>query len=144
MFVMINFTIWNEYITKSEPPVKFEYLIKPNDAYFWLTLVLLISLRKPGLVVECMMTSLNGNIFRGTGPLCGEFTGWWFETPSRSLWRHCNEMSSNTLLMINWDWNSYASLRPCVPYSIYSGYGFSLGRRQVMTWTVLPYLWMEH
>ena len=70
-----------------------------------------------------MMTSSNGNIFRVTGPLCGEFTGpgeiptqrlvtwcfdvffdlrlnkrlskqprgWWFETPSWSLWRHCNE-----------------------------------------------------
>ena len=70
-----------------------------------------------------MMTSLNGNIFRVTGPLCGEFTGpgefptqrpvtrsfdvffdlrlnkrlskqpwgWWFETPSWSLWRHRNE-----------------------------------------------------
>ena len=70
-----------------------------------------------------MMTSSNGNIFRFTGPLCGEFTGpgefpaqrpvtrsfdvlfdlrpnerlskqpwgWWFETLSCSLWRHCNE-----------------------------------------------------
>ena len=70
----------------------------------------------------CMMTSSNRNIFRVTGPLCGEFTGpgefptqrpvtrsfdvffdlrlnkrlskqlwgWWFETPSWSLWRHCN------------------------------------------------------
>ena len=69
-----------------------------------------------------MMTSWNGNIFRVTGHLCGEFTGhrwsphtkasdaehdiffdlrlnkrmskqsrdWWFETSSRSLWRHCN------------------------------------------------------
>ena len=69
-----------------------------------------------------MMTSSNGNSFRVTGPLCGEFTGpgefptqrpvtrsfdvffdlrlnkrlskqpwcWWFETPSWSLWRHCN------------------------------------------------------
>ena len=61
-----------------------------------------------------MMTSSNGNIFRYAGPLCGEFSsqrpvarsfdvffdpsknkclsahswGWWFETPSRSLWRH--------------------------------------------------------
>ena len=64
----------------------------------------------------------NGNIFRVTGTLCGEFTGhrwiphtkasdaelwffylrlnerlskpswgWWFETPSRPFWRHCNE-----------------------------------------------------
>ena len=64
-----------------------------------------------------MMTSSNGNIFRVTGPLCEEFTtqrpvtrsfdvffdlclnkrlgkqllDWWFETPSRSLWRHCND-----------------------------------------------------
>ena len=70
------------------------------------------------------MTSSNGNIFRVTGPLCGEFTGpgefparrpvtrgfdvffdlrlnkqlskqpwgWWFETPSWSLWRQCNDM----------------------------------------------------
>ena len=69
-----------------------------------------------------MITSSNGNIFRVTGSLCGEFTGhgelpsqrpvtrsfdvffdlrlnkrlskkwrdWLFETPSRSLWRHCN------------------------------------------------------
>ena len=68
------------------------------------------------------MTSSNGNIFRVTGLLCGEFTGpvefptqrpvtrsfdvsldlrlnkrlskqpwgWWFETPSWSLWRHRN------------------------------------------------------
>ena len=71
-----------------------------------------------------MMTSSNGNIFRVTGPLCGEFTGpgefptqrpvtrsfhvffdlrlnkqfskqpwgWWFETPSWSLWRQCNTL----------------------------------------------------
>ena len=71
---------------------------------------------------DVMMTSSNGNIFRVTGPLCGEFTGpgelptqrsvtrsfdvfldlrlnnrlskqwwgWWFETPSWSLWRQCN------------------------------------------------------
>ena len=70
-------------------------------------------------------TSSNGNIFRVTGPLCGnspltgEFPsqmtvtrsfgvfcdlrlnkrlskqswGWWFETSSRSLWRHGNDSS---------------------------------------------------
>ena len=67
-----------------------------------------------------MMTSSNGNIFRVTGHLCGDFTGefptqrpmtrsfdvsfdlrlnkrlskqsrgWWIETPSWSLWRHGN------------------------------------------------------
>ena len=72
-----------------------------------------------------MMTSSNGNIFRVTGHLCGEFTGdrwiprtkasdaelwcflwswingwisnrrwgWWLETPSCPLWRHCNDAS---------------------------------------------------
>ena len=74
-----------------------------------------------------MMTSSNGNIFRATGPLCGEFSGWpvnsphkgqwrgalmfslictringwvkqwwgwWFETPSCPLWRHCNALQA--------------------------------------------------
>ena len=76
------------------------------------------------------MTSSNGNIFRVTGPLCGEFTGpgeflaqrpvtrsfdiffdlrlnkrlskqswgWWFETPSWSLWRHCNGTALNGVI----------------------------------------------
>ena len=71
---------------------------------------------------KSMMTSSNGNIFRITDPLSGEFIGpgefptqrpvtrsfdvffdlrlnkrldkqpwgWWFETPSWSLWRQCN------------------------------------------------------
>ena len=68
-----------------------------------------------------MMTSSNGNIFRVTGHLCGEFTGefptqrlvtrgfdifldlrlnkglskqsrgWWFETLTCPLWRQCND-----------------------------------------------------
>ena len=75
---------------------------------------------KCNVIPGSMMTSSNGNIFRVTGSLCGEFTGpgefpaqgpvtqsfdvfvdlrlnkrlskqpwgWWFETPSWSLWRH--------------------------------------------------------
>ena len=83
-----------------------------------------------------MMTSSNGNIFRVTGPLCGEFTapgdfptqrpvtrsfdvffnlrlnkrlskqpwGWWFETPSWSLWRQCNEyVESDNALSCQWN-----------------------------------------
>ena len=78
-----------------------------------------------------MVMSPNGNIFRVTGHLCGEFTGhrwiprtkaydvelwcffdlrlnkrlskqsWgsWFETPSRTLWRHCNAFQRMT-----WAW----------------------------------------
>ena len=78
-----------------------------------------------------MMTSSNGNIFRVTGHLCGEFTGhrwitrtqrpvtrnfdvffdlrlnkrlskqswgWWLETPSRPLWRHCNDLRESTMI----------------------------------------------
>ena len=77
------------------------------------------------VTVYHMMTSSNGNIFRVTDPLCGEFTGpgefppqrpvvwsfdlffdlllnkrlskqswgWWFETPSCSLWPHCNDLN---------------------------------------------------
>ena len=71
------------------------------------------------------MTSSNGNIFRVTGHLCGEFTGWfptqrpvtrsfdvffdlrlnkclskqswrwWFETLSCPLWRHCNDQQKS-------------------------------------------------
>ena len=79
-----------------------------------------------------MMTSSNGNIFRATGALCGEFTGhwwippqrtvtrsfdvffdvrlnkqlskqsrrWWFETSSRSLWRHCNDRLYALMLFV--------------------------------------------
>ena len=75
-------------------------------------------------LIRNMMTSWNGNIFRVTGPLCGEFAGhrwiphtkasdaelwcflwrlnkrlskqlWgrWFETQSRPLYRHCNDVT---------------------------------------------------
>ena len=84
------------------------------------------------------MTSSNGNIFRVTGPLCGEFTDYrwipltkvsdaevwcflyklclnkrlskqsrrrWFETPLRSLWRHCNGHYIETLPAYHGDSN---------------------------------------
>ena len=93
-----------------------------------------------------MMTSSNGNIFRVTGHLCGEFTGprwiprtkamtrsfdvffdlrpnkrpskqwwgWWFETPSNPLWRHCNvetaAWAGDSLTVIPWWARSSSSL----------------------------------
>ena len=89
-----------------------------------------------------MMTSSNGNIYRVTGPLCGEFTGpgefpaqkpvtrsfdvffdlrpnkrlskqpwgWWFETLSWSLWRHCNGSGHNDLSL---DSNSHIHIITC-------------------------------
>ena len=55
-----------------------------------------------GLPPQTMMTSSNGNMFRVTGfdvffdlrlnkRLSKQWWGWWFETPSRSLWRHHND-----------------------------------------------------
>ena len=87
-------------------------------------------LRLKVLTVIPMMTPSNGDIFRVTGYLCGEFTGhrwiprtrpvtrsfdvffdlrlykrlikqswgWWFETPSRSSWRHSNGYVWNKML----------------------------------------------
>ena len=79
-----------------------------------------------------MKTSSNGNIFRVTGHLCEEFTGyrlpqrpvtwsfevffdlrrnerlskqsfgWWFETPLRPLWRHRNAHDKNLTCTIIW------------------------------------------
>ena len=98
------------------------------------------------VIIHCrnMMTSSNGNIFRVTGPLCGEFTGpgefptqrpvtwsfdlffdlslnkqlskqpwgWWFETPSWSLWRQYNECrftaSDCAAMNLNYDECNYA------------------------------------
>ena len=92
--------------------------------------------------LNIMMTSSNGNIFRVTGTLCGDWPiynefptqrpvkwsfavffdlhlnkwlskqswCWWFETPSRCLWHHCNDDRNSRLcqiwkepmLVINW------------------------------------------
>ena len=78
---------------------------------------MLLTSTATGLLVQLMMTSSNWNILCITDHLCGEFTGhrwipltkasdaelfdlclntrlskqtwvWWFETPSRPLWRH--------------------------------------------------------
>ena len=100
------------------------------------------------ICTDHMMTSSNGNIFRVTGPLCGEFTGpgefptqrpvtrsfdvffdlclnkrlskqpwgWWFETLSWSLWRHCNERGLELGFQAvdhHTGWNLQSRNRPC-------------------------------
>ena len=94
------------------------------------------------------MTSSNGNIFRVTGHLCGEFTGpgefptqspvtrsfgvffdqrlnkrlsnqpcgWWFETLSWSLWRHCNAFIALEIVIRPDDWVTimrFSGVRDC-------------------------------
>ena len=105
-----------------------------------------------------MMTSSNGNIFRVTGPLCGEFTGhrwipltkasdagfdvffdlrmnkqlskqswgWWHETPSRSLWHHCNEWRK-----FHQKWHSVAVLYYESHYLIDSVAGPFISRKSI-------------
>ena len=112
--------------------------------------------------IDYMMTSSNGNIFRVTGPLCGEFTspgefptqrpvtrsfdvffdlrlnkrlskqpwGWWFETPSWSLRRQCNELIAT-------EWRIYASINYIDSYNELSVRGkpiiWSCWRHQIGT-----------
>ena len=88
-------------------------------------LIVLVPLKYPWRTwvnQSIMMTSSKGNIFHVTGQLCGEFTGlrpvtrsfdvffylrlnkkfskqwwgWWIETPSRLLWRHCNDLHNQS------------------------------------------------
>ena len=97
-----------------------------------------------GLSIGPTMTSPNGNIFRITGPLYGEFTGhrripsqrpvtrgfdvsfdlwlnkrlskqswgWWFETPSGSLWRHCQASLMGQSTNIKSPSSGFASCQP--------------------------------
>ena len=96
-------------------------------------------------VIFPMVTSSNGNIFRVTGPLCGEFTGpgefptqrpvtrsfdvffdlrlnkrlskqpwgWWFETPSWSLWRQCNAIPFSVISTALWQPHTCPIMRIC-------------------------------
>ena len=79
--------------------------------------------------IHVMMTSSNGNIFRVTGPLCGEFTGhrwipltkasdaerWCFlwsaseQTPPFPLWRHGNGIEWLGWCLRVWFANKYAT-----------------------------------
>ena len=97
-----------------------------------------------------MMTSSKGNIFRVTGPLCGEFTGlrwipltkasnaefdvffelclnkrltkqswgWWFETLSCPLWRHCNATQRGYGVLCTFNYHVTVISNTTVPCSL--------------------------
>ena len=92
--------------------------------WLWMTAAADITVwARLGCSAHSMMTSSDGNIFRVTGHLCGEFNGyrwipskkacdaefwcflwqqwwcWWFETPSCPLWRHCNGLAWITIFL---------------------------------------------
>ena len=101
-----------------------------------------------------MMTSSNGNIFRVTGHLCGEFIdprwipaqrpvtrsfdvffdlrlnkwlskqswGWWLDTLSHPLWRHCNALlNTKRTDDFRWKWQYSLSWRREMFQSVYHG-----------------------
>ena len=51
--------------------------------------------------------------------------GWWFETPSWSLWRHCNGLAGLRLMPAKGDTDEYSSL-VCVAYVFYADCRLSL------------------
>ena len=67
--------------------------------------------------------------------------GWWFEMPSRSLWRHCN-VESMLICVGKVRWFMGRELRPSDTYICVSGLtiigsddGLSPGRHQAIIWT---------
>ena len=56
------------------------------ETSFWMINIFIFRLQAHTVFGEAMMTSTNGNIFRVTGPLCGEFTGPLTEASDAELW----------------------------------------------------------
>ena len=142
---------------------------KNHDAHEY-SAVVACGLLLPFRLCTNIMTSSNGNIFRVTGPLCGEFTGpgdfpaqtpvtrsfdvffdlrlnkrlskqpegWWFETPSWSLWRHCNvHVPSVFSFMRYFD----GSLQKCVSNGVtsvsHSAINLISGDRYLVVWQAM-------
>ena len=94
-----------------------------------------------------MMTSSNGNISRVTGPLCGKFTvnkrlskqsrRWRFATPSRPLWRHCNEGFIWHISETDFDGNI-----PLKPFIIEHG-GWGKMADNIFSRTISFYSWLK-
>ena len=67
-------------------------VIIPNDIRG-----VLLQVRCSNVLAKCMMTSSNGNIFRVTGLLCGEFTGPRTKASDAELWCYLWSVSEQTL-----------------------------------------------
>ena len=94
------------------------------------------------MIFPHMMTSYNGNIFRVSGPLCGEFTGhrwiprtkasdaelWCFLWSSRSLWRHCNKFWSCDFPELEWKDSHFITVSVLVCISFWVMYVNANGR----------------
>ena len=78
------------------------------------------SLRWRSTRVMIMMTSSNGNIFRVTGPLCGELTGHFFISPHKGQWREALMFSLICAWINSWVNNGEAGdlRRHCAHYDV--------------------------
>ena len=110
----------NVLFTQTQRNFSIQISIKENynatwvrKASFWKEAVLFI-FRFRGEVENClsMMTSSNGNIFRVTGLLCGEFTGYWWIPRTKSsdaelwcfLWSAPEQTVGQTIVrLVIWD-----------------------------------------
>ena len=121
MSTFVNIFFWRNHINLNISDSRYQIITSYGDRK--ITCIALIhsprnTSRSHYVTLLFLMTSSDGNIFRVTGPLCGEFTGpgelptqrpvtrsfdvfldlrlnkqswgWWIETLSRPLWRHRN------------------------------------------------------
>ena len=93
------------------PPASHIHKVYPHKICTLLCLLVVVILWCPRCIYtysSCMMTSSNGNIFRVTGPLCGEFTGpGEFPTQrpvTRSIDVFCDLRLNKLLSKQQWGW----------------------------------------
>ena len=103
--------------------------------HLWVSVVLTLNRNNAGRVVSSlfiMMTSSNGNIFRVTGPLCGEFTGPGEFPAQRPVTRSFDVFFHLRL-------NKRLSKQPWGWW--FETPGWSLWRHRNVVWKKFPYYW---
>ena len=67
---------------------------------------------------------------------------WWFETPSRPLWRHCNGNGAEWGMLLHGNsWHYYRDTLSCSQVSaIYSNIGHKIHGCPIFKWVVVTYL----
>ena len=98
-----DFTFWNLNKKISEWYYIAGSLRYDSQNYLSMTIICMYRLNK----YKNMMTSSNGNIFRVTGPLCGEFTGPG-EIPAQGQWRGALMFSLTWARINGWENNREA------------------------------------
>ena len=63
--------LWTQCTIRLEPRINVDFPKQLNRLFKGNFIIVIVTV----VIIVIMMTSSNGNIFRVTGPLCGEFTG---------------------------------------------------------------------